>query len=61
MDDVSEPVWNDNALHQLVLSEGEKKLLVAFTQRDELDLPDFDDVILDKGKVILESCISEYN
>lgn len=61
MDDVSEPVWNDNALHQLVLSEGEKKLLVAFTQRDELDLPDFDDVILDKGKVIPDSCISERN
>ncbi|KAF4534968.1 AAA family protein [Lasiodiplodia theobromae] len=53
VDDVSEPVWNDNALHQLVLSEGEKKLLVAFTQRDELDLPDFDDVILDKGKGII--------
>ncbi|OJD38017.1 aaa family protein [Diplodia corticola] len=53
VDDVSDPTWNESALEQLVLPQAQKKLLLAFTQRNELDLPDFDDVILDKGKGII--------
>lgn len=42
--------WDENAFDQLVLDNSRKRLLLAFTKRDDKEEGRFDDLVSGKGR-----------
>ncbi|KAH7176177.1 P-loop containing nucleoside triphosphate hydrolase protein [Dactylonectria macrodidyma] len=53
VDEIDEVEWNLSPYNNLVLPEGEKELIMAFTDRDPADADHFDDFMAHKGEGII--------
>ncbi|KAM5349424.1 hypothetical protein ACJ41O_005929 [Fusarium nematophilum] len=53
VDEIDEVEWNESPYNNLVLPEGEKDLIMAFTDRDPADADRFDDFMAHKGEGII--------